>query len=140
MADIKDALKDIRAGRFEAISIERHRKALESKRLIGEQSLEPHGKHPQADRLSELTAEIDEVDKKLQKHTKNLLTQEKKLLDIINRIERSDYRQILYLRYLEDTPLSWMQIADIMDYSESDIKRKHGKALAEARKLWGKGG
>ena len=72
----------------------------------------------------------DKLDKKVAEYTQIISNAEQ----LISRLERRRYRQVLSLRYIERK--SWRQICEIMGYS--DIKsayRVHGWALEAAEKI-----
>ena len=50
------------------------------------------------------------------------------ILGALDKMEKSDERQVLYLRYLCMMP--WDQVAEKMHYGERTVYKLHGKALA----------
>lgn len=72
----------------------------------------------------------DRLDRKVAEYAQIIAQAEQ----LISRIERSKYRQVLSLRYLEGK--SWKAICEIMGYrDEKSAYRIHGWALAEAEKI-----
>ena len=135
--DIKKALRQIRSGRFEEMEIKRHREALERKRLAGGAGYDKEKVLTSpSDKIADITAEIDAIDEKLRDHSERILAKESACLDAITKVEESIYRRILMLRYIDDEPKSWMEIAYTIGYSEVHTKKMHGLALKEARKHW----
>ena len=71
----------------------------------------------------------DRLDREVAKYTQIIAQAEQ----LISRIDRSKYRQVLSLRYLEGK--SWKAICEIMGYrDEKSAYRIHGWALDEAEK------
>ena len=135
--EIKNRLKEIRSGRFEVKEIEAHRKRLEDRRMLTGISYDQEKvRTSKSDRLAALAADIEEVDNLLLDRIEMIIAWEKQCLEVIDRIDRSEYRRLLFMRYVDDKPMSWKQIANALHYSESEVKRKHEAALEEARTIW----
>lgn len=79
-------------------------------------------------KMVDLTREIDEHIKYLEKHKADALR-------IIRKITDTNQRQVLILYYLtldiRGNLMKWFDVAEIMGYSEDWIKHKHGDALKE---------
>lgn len=77
-------------------------------------------------RVSELTVQIDRLINKLEQRKAHAM-------NLISKIDKSDYRQVLMLYYLtlnnDGQLMSWIDVAEKMGYSESHIKRIHGWSL-----------
>ena len=77
-------------------------------------------------RMTELTKEIDS-------HINYLERNKTKALRMIRKIENSKHRQVLILYYLtlnmDGLPMSWIDVAELMGYSEDRVKHIHGDAL-----------
>ncbi|MEE3382754.1 MAG: hypothetical protein VZR08_02175 [Anaerovoracaceae bacterium] len=132
--DIKDVLREIRSSRFEARELEVHRKRLEEMRLAtGIRYDKDRITSSKADKLAELTAEIDEISDTILTHSIEMLQQEKECIEAINKVKESKHRRILLMRYIDDEPKTWEKIAKIMNYSVDDVKHEHGDAIEELR-------
>ena len=77
-------------------------------------------------RMTELTKEIDS-------HINYLERNKTKALRMIRKIENSKHRQVLIFYYLtlnmDGLPMSWIDVAELMGYSEDRVKHIHGDAL-----------
>ena len=86
-------------------------------------------------RIVELTGEIDS-------HIKILERNKVQALRLIRQIDDSLCRQVIFLYYLtlkEDGKLmSWLDVAELMGYSEDWVKHTHGKALKELNTVVGR--
>ena len=88
-------------------------------------------------RLSGLHEEID-------RHIKKLKRNKQRAMRLIRKMDwspnSSKYRQVLTLYYLtlgdDKKPLSWLDVAEEMGYSEDWIKHLHGEALLEFARLY----
>ena len=77
-----------------------------------------------------LVSIADELSRTAEKYAEDVMRAE----DLIRKIKKPRYRQVLELRYLSGE--SWRTVADIMNYS--DVKsafRVHGWALYEAERI-----
>lgn len=90
------------------------------------------------DRTPEMMAVLAEYEAEEDRHKAKLLGDITLANKIINRIQNPDYRKLLKLRYIDGAkPLTWEQIADILEYSASSVRGYlHGRAIAQARRIW----
>lgn len=138
--DVKVFLKRIRAERMEIISLSESRKQLESTLLPKAIRYDMDKVQTSAsDKLFEVTADLNELDQKLEKRIIKLSADISLAYELISQMDTPECRELLMLRYLMGTrkPLTWLEIAKKMEYSEQHVKEKlHGKAITEARKVW----
>lgn len=135
--DIKTALRQLRSEKKEIQELKLLRESKVSMLTSGAMRYDkPKVKTSPEDMMLKLGSEIADLDREIEKHIRSLISKEKDCIAVINLIEKSDYRRLLYMRYIEDRPMTWEAISAELGYSESDIKRKHGQALDEARRFW----
>lgn len=68
------------------------------------------------------------------KTLKDALDREAEIEEFISMLDGPILRQLLRYKYLE--LLTYEQIAKEMNYSERHVRRLHGRALQEARRVW----
>lgn len=137
--DIKMALRQLRSEKKEINELRLLRERKVSMLTSGAMRYDkPRVKSSPEDMMLKLGSEIADIDAAISRHINHLIEREKDCITAINLIERSDYRRLLYMRYIDDVPMTWDEIADELGYSERSIRRKHGIALNEARKHWRK--
>ena len=92
------------------------------------------------DRMVEVAAQLDEIERKEREHVRQILSDNDKAETLVSLMPTSEYRQLIYLRYLaSDESSSWESVANAMHYSSDHVRgRMHGAAIAEAREIWGK--
>lgn len=138
--DVKEFLKGIRAERMEIISLSESREQLVSTLLPKAIRYDVDKVQTSAsDRLFTVTADLNELDRKLEKRIIKLSADISLAYDLISQMETAECRELLMLRYLMGTrkPFTWLEIAEKMEYSEQHVKEKlHGRAITEARKVW----
>lgn len=86
----------------------------------------PHG-GGQGD-LSGYVAELDGLERELMKERYNRIRLYKDIAERIKAVKNSYEQDVLFYRYIKG--LDWWEIAEKMQYSERQIHRFHGKALA----------
>lgn len=91
------------------------------------------------DSMPDRIADIVDLSNQQDAHVRRLRADIIQAEELIDSLEIPEHRELLRLRYLTGglTPMTWMQIADAMGYSEDHVRGKlHGKAIAEARAEW----
>lgn len=92
-----------------------------------------------ADRMPDVMGEIDDFVRQNSKMLARLTSDLIKAQTLIEKMETPEYRQLLTLRYLMSSPMSWKDVAREMGYSVDHVRGKlHGSAIREARALWNK--
>lgn len=80
-----------------------------------------------------------ELSNKIDKSIQHLTLRKAEAIDMINKLDNSNYRQVLMLYYIPDDKnkrmMSWIDVAEKLGYSEDWIKHIHGYALKELRKI-----
>lgn len=133
MDDIKTQLKSVRALRRELRLLQEQERALLSPGGItygvGKVQASPR------DRVFETMEKKQELAKMIEDIEYLLALRQLEAVALIYSLDNPDYRTVLILYYLDgDRPKSWMDVAELMDYSESRVKHFHGWALAELEK------
>ena len=138
--DVKVFLKGIRAERMEIASLSEAREQLESTLLPKAIRYDVDKVQTSvSDRLFVVIADLNELDRKLEKRIIKLSADVSLAYELIAQIKTPECREVLMLRYLmgKRKPLTWLEIAQQMEYSEQHVKEKlHGKAISEAREVW----
>ena len=135
--DIKTALRQLRSEKKEINELKLLRDSKVSMLTSGAIRYDrPKVQTSPEDMMLKLGAEIADLDAEIEKHIRNILKREADCMAAINRIEKSDYRRILQMRYIGEKSMTWAQIGNVMGFSEDWVKHKHGDALNEARKYW----
>lgn len=140
--DVLQFLKSIRTKRCELIT-------LTDTRLSIQQMLMPAGirydidrvQVSPADRMPDITADLVEIDNRLNRCIDKLTADIKLANLIIEQCPTAECRQLLLLRYIsgDRKPYEWQEIAKQMGYSVSHVNGYlHGKAIREARVIWKK--
>lgn len=86
----------------------------------------PHGSG-QSD-LSGYAAELDRLERELISERYNRIVAYKDIARRIKRLRSENEKDVLFYRYIAG--LDWWEIAEKMRYSERQVHRYHGKALA----------
>lgn len=89
----------------------------------------PHGSG-QSD-LSSYAAELDRLERKLKDERYNRIIEYKDIAGRIKRIKSENEKDVLFYRYIKG--MDWWEIAEKMKFSERQIYRFHGKALAHLK-------
>lgn len=89
----------------------------------------PHGSGKSD--LSGYAAEIDQQVRDLLREKGRRLKDYREISDRINSLENENERDVLFYRYIKG--FAWWEIAEKMEYSERQIHRYHGKALAHIK-------
>ena len=133
----KQEFREVRSIRLEIMELERSRESILST-LTGHAIRYDSDKVQvsPSDMMPEVIAKVEGIDKKLTKYREKLRKKYSRCIDCIQKIEKSDYRRLLMLRYLDEQPHSWGWIAEQMGYSEDWIKHLHGDALRMADERW----
>lgn len=139
MIDVLKLLKRVRAERAEALSVQMQIDELRS-------SLLPSGirydtdkvQTSPADQMLEIAARVDELQRKNATHLARLTEDLIQAVDIVQKIDAPECRQLLTLRYLTGNRItsSWESIANTMGYSVDHVRGYlHQRAIREARKV-----
>ena len=86
----------------------------------------PHG-GGQSD-LSNYVAMLDEMELDLERERYRRICLYQEIRERIDKIKEDNERDVLFYRYIKG--LDWWEIAEKMNYSERQIHRVHGRALA----------
>lgn len=90
-----------------------------------------------SDQMLEVTAKLDALERKMEAKLAQYEADKVKAITIVNAMPTAKYRQLLTLRYLTETRMSWEQIAKEMDYDVVHVRGYlHKSALKEARQVW----
>ena len=90
-----------------------------------------------SDQMLEVTAKLDALERKMEAKLAQYEADKVKAITIINAMPTAKYRQLLTLRYLTETRMSWEEIAKEMDYDVVHVRGYlHKLALKEARQVW----
>ena len=87
----------------------------------------PHGSGGQ-EGLSSYAAELDEMINELIEERRQRIKTYKQIVQQIKRMKSRNESDVLFYRYISG--LGWWEIAEKMEFSERQIFRIHGKALA----------
>lgn len=82
--------------------------------------------------LDRTIALIDEAERKLDRARWKALTILNGIEDLLEHVEEHEQQTLLRKRYIDG--LTWQQIAMEMHWSESSVRRIHGRALEELRR------
>lgn len=86
----------------------------------------PHGEGKSD--LSDYAATLDEMERQLEAERYNRIRLYQDIKTRIEKIKSNNEQDVLFYRYIKG--LDWWEIAEKMNYSERQIHRIHGKALA----------
>ena len=86
----------------------------------------PHGSG-QSD-MSGYAARLDQLERNLIRERSQRVTGYKEISDRITNLKSENERDVLFYRYIKG--FAWWEIAEKMNYSERQIHRYHGNALA----------
>lgn len=80
-----------------------------------------------------------ELSNKIDKKIEHLTRRKADALDMIGRLDNTNYRQVLILYYIptdDRKMMSWLDVAEEMGYSEDWVKHIHGYALKELSEFY----
>ena len=89
---------------------------------------------PKGDRMLELIATVDEIERDLVDEIKELTEDKQKIIREIERVPQENYKQLLYDRYV--LCQRWEKIALDRNKGVRWIYRLHGKSLQAFEKVW----
>lgn len=98
-------------------------------RVDGERVQSSGGK----DRVAELAARIADAEREIMEQRTQAFYKLREIEAVIKRVEPSEYRKILHMRYVENQ--TWERIAVAMNYSYQWVCKLHGRALFETKKI-----
>lgn len=90
----------------------------------------PHGNSGTGD-LSGYAADLDRIERKIQSERCHRIKSYKAIKSCIDGLEDDRESDVLFYRYIKG--LEWYQVAEVMEISERQIYRIHGKALAHMK-------
>lgn len=134
----KDFFRDIRRTRLEIKSLDEMCQELRA-------SLIPSGTRydrvivqtsPKGDQYEEVFSEIDEVERKIRDHLKELTEKYSKAVEMITQLEDSDQRTVIATYYLSADRPTWDEVADKMHYSKRRILDFHEQAMVRLEDIW----
>ncbi len=85
------------------------------------------------DTLGSAVVDIIELENKYSEDVKRTIALRARIIDEINQLTDSRYRQVLLLRYVERK--DWVTIPKLMNYSRRTVFEIHGHALQEFDKV-----
>ena len=91
------------------------------------------------DRLSQSVADLVAVERRQKRQIERLMSDIAKAEKLIEVMPTPEYRELIRLRYISGglKLMTWEQVAEQMGYSSDHVRGKlHGKAIAEARRVW----
>ena len=91
------------------------------------------------DRLSQSVADLVAVERRQKRQIERLMSDIAKAEKLIEVMPTPEYRELIRLRYVSGglKLMTWEQVAEQMGYSADHVRGKlHGKAIAEARRVW----
>ena len=91
------------------------------------------------DRLSQSVADLVAVERRQKRQIERLMSDIAKAEKLIEVMPTPEYRELIRLRYISGglKLMTWKQVAEQMGYSSDHVRGKlHGKAIAEARRVW----
>lgn len=100
-------------------------RAMQSSMAVNNDGM-PHGSG-QGD-MSGYAAELDSLERELVQERYRRVVTYKDIADRIKRLRSENEKDVLFYRYIKG--LEWWEIAEKMQYSERQVHRHHGKALA----------
>lgn len=89
---------------------------------------------PKGDRMLELIATVDEIERDLVDEIRQLTEEKQKIIREIERVPQENYKQLLYDRYV--LCQRWEKIALDRNKGVRWIYRLHGKSLQAFEKVW----
>lgn len=87
------------------------------------------------DRMAEVVPEIVGLEHTISEYVETLAAHQQRAERIISQIDRSEFRLLLRLYYLNSPQLSWGDVADRMHYELQSIYNMHGQALLAAAEV-----
>lgn len=87
------------------------------------------------DRMAEVVPEIVGLEHTIAEYVDTLAAHQQRAECIISQIDRSEFRLLLRLYYLNSPQLSWGDVADRMHYELQSIYNMHGQALLAAAEV-----
>lgn len=88
------------------------------------------------DPMAKVFGKVDKLERKIREGLEEMVEKMNVAYDNINRLEKSEYRQVLTLYYLNKDRPTWSAVADRMEYSEQRIYQLHNDAISELEKEW----
>lgn len=88
--------------------------------------------------LEEICSKIDLCERSLCDHLAKLVDRYNKAVGYVNRLDKSEHRQVLTLYYLSKDRPTWEQVAREMGYSDRRVYDIYNDAIAELEKIWPK--
>lgn len=134
----KDFFRDIRKTRLEIKSLDEMCQELRA-------SLIPSGMNydrvivqtsPNGNQYAETISEIDEIERKIRDHLKELTEKYSKAVEMITQLNDSDQRTVIATYYLSADRPTWEQVAEKMNYSKRRILDFHEQAMATLEEIW----
>lgn len=99
--------------------------------LVGNVTVDPTSEHVQTsrdpDQIGTLVAERADIESDLTAAKDKALEVMQRVVGMINKLKKREYRQILQMRYVEHR--SWRYIAEDMEYDGRYIYKLHNRAL-----------
>lgn len=138
MQTVEDAKKELREYRDNIKYIEEKQDDLEElqvrlEKITSRMSLaKTRGGEVNNDKFSDSISRLKSLEEEYRNKLQELLLKKFVIDEKIDKLEPS-YRNILFYRYVRG--FNWNLIANEMNYSLSDLYRKHGQALYEYSKL-----
>ena len=84
---------------------------------------------PDPDPMTDIIAKIDKYEQKIRQNLEALISRYNEATELVMSLDKTEHRQVLYLYYLSQTRLTWINVADKMDYSEQRIYQLHNEAI-----------
>lgn len=91
------------------------------------------------DRMPGVAGDLYEIQQQLDEMITSLAQDIIRATQLVNRMQTSEYRQLLVLRYinLDRKGSTWESVAKNMGYTPEYVRGElHGKAIKEARAIW----
>ena len=104
-----------------------------AKRATNTYSAEKVSETPQRSRVEDCVCKIIELEKSANEDIDELVNLKAEIETVIRQVERSDYQQLLELRYI--CCKTWEQIAVDINYAIVHVWRLHGSALEKVKKI-----
>lgn len=93
----------------------------------------PHSPNKGTSTMADTINKIIDLECEINSDIDKLVSLKKEIAEVINRVQKTEYRMILEKRYL--ALQNWERIASDMGYELRWLYRLHGKALHEAEKI-----
>ena len=146
MMDVLKFLKSIRSKRLLLNTLDLERKQLQSELFpSGIRYDRDRVQTSPSDRMPDIASDLLDLDKAIEVQITELSRDIHLANEVISQIQSPEYQQLLHLRYIvasKKNPrgiMNWEEVASEMGYSTRHVMGyMHGKAIAEARKIWKK--